>query len=195
MADAPLLPSTGYVYKAPVGTAMPTLPITDPKAPGTPWVSIGNTSLENGISREVEGDDPEVLGSWQNPSLVTTRPTRTRSLTLSLVDFTTDAYSLYYGGGLVVGNDGVTPYDEETHTVKMLQVPANPTPQESALLIVAVDGEYQVVEYYGRTSIIGSDAIEYDVTALAEMPITATMLSAEGTDYTGVMSERVNYVA
>jgi len=158
-------------------------------------VSIGNTSLENGISREVEGDDPEVLGSWQNPSLVTTRPTRTRSLTLSLVDFTTDAYSLYYGGGLVVGNDGVTPYDEETHTVKMLQVPANPTPQESALLIVAVDGEYQVVEYYGRTSIIGSDAIEYDVTALAEMPITATMLSAEGTDYTGVMSERVNYVA
>jgi hypothetical protein len=53
MADEVVLPSTGYVYVAPVGTAMPTLPIADPKAPGTPWESIGNTSLENGINRSM----------------------------------------------------------------------------------------------------------------------------------------------
>ncbi|MEU5878181.1 hypothetical protein [Spirillospora sp. NPDC047279] len=194
MADAPVLPSTGYVFVANAGTAMPTLPIANPKVPGTGWVSIGNTSLENGISRDVEGDDPEVLGSWQNPALKTTRPIKTRSLTLNLLDFTVDAYALYYGGGVVVGPDGVTPATE-TDTVKAFQIPANAVPQEKALLIVAVDGEYQVVEHYGLASIIGAGAIEYDPTALAEIPVTATTLSHNGSAHTGTISERLKYVA
>lgn len=192
MADAPVLPSTGYVYVADVGEPMPTLPISDPKAPGGNWVSIGNTSLENGISRETEGDDPEVLGSWQNPSLRTTRPVKTRSVSINLMDFTVDAYELYYGGGTVVGPDGVTPAQPED-TVKAFQIPANSVPQEKALLIIAVDGEYQVVEHYGKASITGGDAIEYDPTALAEIPVVATTLSADGTDYTGTISERLKY--
>ncbi|MEU9871106.1 hypothetical protein AB0C87_24965 [Actinomadura sp. NPDC048021] len=173
---------------------MPTLPIANPKVPGTGWTSIGNTSLENGISREVDGDDPEVLGSWQNPALRTTRPVKTRSVSLNLMDFTVDAYSLYYGGGVVVGPDGVTPATE-TDTVKAFQIPASSVPQEKALLIIAVDGEYQVVEHYGMASITGADAIEYDPTALAEIPVTATTLSADGTDYTGTISERLKYTA
>lgn len=194
MTDAPILPSTGYVYVAPVGTPMPTLPIADPKDPGSEWTSIGNTSLENGISRAVDGDDPAVLGSWQNPNLRTTRPTKTRSLSINLIDFTVAAYELYYGGGTVVGPDGVTPATPED-TVKAFQIPSNAVPQEKALLIIAVDGEYQVVEHYSKTSIIGSDAIEYDPTALAEIPVTATMLAADGTDYTGTISERLQYVS
>ncbi|QFG25447.1 hypothetical protein [Actinomadura sp. WMMB 499] len=194
MADAPVLPSTGYVYVADVGTAIPALPIADPKAPGATWVSVGNTSLENGISRETDGDEPAVLGSWQNPSLKTTRPTKTRSLTINLLDFTVDAYALYYGGGVIVGPDGVTPALPED-TVKAFQIPAVSVPQEKALLIIAVDGEYQVVEHYGKASLTGGDAIEYDPAALAEIPVVATMLSADGTDYTGTISERLNYVA
>jgi hypothetical protein len=192
MTDSVLLPSTGYVYIAPVSTAMPTLPIDDPKAPGTPWVSVGNTSLEKGISRAVDGDDPAVLGSWQNPSLVTTRPSKTRSITLSLEDFTTDTFALYYGGGTVVDQTGIAPYVQGTSTAKAFQIPDVAVPQEHALLIVAVDGTFQVVEWYPKVSFIGSDNIEYDPTALTEMPVTGTMLSAGGS-YTGVISERIAF--
>lgn len=193
LTDAPLLPSTGYVFIAPAGTVMPTLPISNPKAPGSPWVTVGNTSLDNGISRAIDGDDPQVLGSWQNPALVATRPTKVRSVTLNLVDFTVATYSIYYGGGTVVGNDGVTPYDSATHTARAFRVPAIGVPQEKALLIVAVDGTFEVVEYYGKVSIIGSDSIQYDVTALTEMPVTATVLTDATGQYTGTVSERVAY--
>jgi hypothetical protein len=171
---------------------MPTLPIDDPLAPGTPWTSVGNTSLENGITRSVDGDDPETLGSWQNPSLVVTRPTKTRSVTLNLQDFNTDTYQLYYGGGQVVDQTGQAPYQEGTSTAKAFQVPDVAVPQEHALLIIAVDGNFQVVEYYPKASFIGSDDIEYDPSALAEMPVTATTLSNGGT-YTGIISERLTF--
>jgi hypothetical protein len=193
LTDAPLLPSTGYVFIAPSGTAMPTLPISTPKVPGTPWVTVGNTSLDNGIKRDVSGDDPKVLGSWQNPALVATRPVKVRAVTLSLADWTVETYKLYYGGGTVVGNDGTTPYDSATHTARAFRVPATPVPQEHALLIIAVDGTYQVVEYYPKTSVIGSDAIEYDPSKLAEMTVTATALTEATGQYTGTVSERTAY--
>lgn len=192
MADEVVLPSTGYVYVAPVGTAMPTLPIADPKTPGTPWESIGNTSLENGISRSSDGDDPEVKGSWQNPSLMTTRPTKTRSITIALQDFTTETYALYYGGGAVVNETGTAPYVEGTSTAKAFQIPDVAVPQEKALLIIAVSGDFQVVEYYPKASFLGSDDREDDPTELSEMPVTATTLT-NGGDYTGVISERLAF--
>jgi hypothetical protein len=194
MTDSVVLPSTGYVYIGPVGTAMPTLPIDDPTVPGVDWTSVGNTSLENGISRTVDGDDPSVLGSWQNPSLVTTRPTKTRSVTLNLQDFNTDTFKLYYGGGSVVDETGLAPYVEGTSTAKAFQIPDAPVPQEHALLIVAVDGGFQVVEWYPKASFLGSDDIQYDPTALTEMPVTATTLSNGGA-YTGVISERTAFGA
>lgn len=194
MVDSPLLPSTGYIYIAPAGTAMPVLPLATPNAaPSVAWKGVGNTSLDNGITHDVNGDDPAVLGSWQNPALVSTRPIKVRSVTLNLQDFNTDSYKLYYGGGLVVGNDGTTPYDEATHTAKAFRVPATATPQTHALLIVVVDGGFQVVEYYGKVDIIGSDTIEYDPTALTEMPVTATALTDATGQYTGTVSERIAY--
>lgn len=192
MTDSVVLPSTGYVFIAPVGTAMPTLPINNPLVPGSPWASVGNTSLDNGISRTVAGDDPTVLGSWQNPSLVTTRPTKTRSVTLNLQDFNTETFKLYYGGGTVVNQTGTAPYVVGTSTAKAFQIPDAPVPQEKALLIVAVDGGFQVVEWYPKASFLGSDDIQYDPTALTELPVTATTLSNGGT-YTGVISERTPF--
>lgn len=190
MADEVLLASTGYVYTAPSGTPMPTLPIADPKNPGSDWTSIGNTSLDNGISRDVSGDDPTVLGSWQNPSLVTTKPVKTRSISINLQDFTVASYALYYGGGLVVGPDGVTPATE-TDTIRAFKIPDSPDNQELALLIIAVDGTYQVVEHYARASFIGSDSAVSDPTTLSELPVTATTLGTNG--YTGTISERIQY--
>lgn len=193
MADAPLLPATGYLFVAAIDTAMPTLPISDPTAPGTGWSSIGNTSLENGINRETDGDDPETLGSWQNPALKTTKPTKTTALTVNLLDHTVDTYRLYYGGGTVVGNDGTTPYDSQTHTAKAFRKPVNAVPQEHALLIIAVDGDQQVVEWYPKTSILGADAIESDPTAMTEIPVKATVLTNTAGTTPGVISEPITF--
>src|SRR5690348_254029 len=81
--DVPvLIPATGFIYTAPIGTARPVLPCdpqdkskwlpsdgSDPAVWRDLWEDLGNTSLDNGVEHEVEGDDPETLGSWQNPAL------------------------------------------------------------------------------------------------------------------------------
>ncbi|MEO3860124.1 IPT/TIG domain-containing protein [Acrocarpospora sp. B8E8] len=177
--DPVLVPATGYVFVAPEGTPKPTLPLdirnlrTLRESIGTSWASIGNTSLENGIAHESAGDDAEVLGTWQNPALRTTNPPRIYTLTLALADFTLDTYKLYYGGGDVAADGSFI-------------IPTVPASQTKAMLIVAVDGDRHVVEYYERASMIGAEGVTYDPAALTEMPVTATVLG--GTNGLGEIS-------
>lgn len=167
--DPVLVPNTGYIFVAPEGTPKPTLPLdirnlrTLRESVGFPWESIGNTSLENGVGHESEGDDPEVLGTWQNPSLRTTNPPKIYTVTLALADFTTETYKLYYGGGTVTPDGS-------------FQIPSVPASVTKAMLIVAVDGDRHVVEYYERVSLIGAEGVTYDPSALTEMPVKATIL-------------------
>lgn len=177
--DPVLVPGTGYVFVAPEGTPKPELPLdirnmrTLRESVGASWQSIGHTSLDNGISREVEGDEPEVLGTWQNPSLRTNTPPRQYTVTINLSDFTAETYQLYYGGG-EVAEDG------------SFIIPAVPTPQTRAMLIVAVDGDKHVVEYFERVSIIGGEGVSYDPSSLAEMQVVCTVLG--GTSGLGEIS-------
>jgi hypothetical protein len=177
--DPVLVPATGYVFVAPEGTPKPTLPLdirnlrTLRESIGTSWASIGNTSLENGIAHESAGDDSEVLGTWQNPALRTTNPPRIYTVTLALADFTLDTYKLYYGGGDVAADGSFI-------------IPTVPASQTKAMLIVAVDGDRHVVEYYERVSLIGAEGVTYDPAALTEMPVTATVLG--GTNGLGEIS-------
>ncbi|WP_431911724.1 hypothetical protein [Nonomuraea jabiensis] len=167
--DPVLVPNTGYIFVAPEGTPKPTLPLdirnlrTLRETVGFPWESIGNTSLENGITHESEGDDPEVLGTWQNPSLRTTNPPKIYTVTLALADFTVETYKLYYGGGTVAADGSFV-------------IPSVPAASTKAMLIVAVDGDRHVVEYYERVSLIGAEGVTYDPAALTEMPVRATIL-------------------
>ncbi|GAA3537180.1 hypothetical protein GCM10022419_016260 [Nonomuraea rosea] len=177
--DPVLVPNTGYVFVAPESTPKPTLPLdirnlrTLRESIGASWVSIGNTSLENGISHESEGDDPEVLGTWQNPSLRTTNPPKVYTVTLALADFTVDTYKLYYGGGSVTADGSFV-------------IPNVPSSSTRAMLIVAVDGDRHVVEYYERVSLIGGEGVVYDPAALTEMQVVATVLG--GTNGLGEIS-------
>jgi hypothetical protein len=92
----------------------------------------------------------------------------------------------------VVNETGTAPYVEGTSVAKAFQIPDVATPQDKALLIIAVSGSFQVVEYYPKASFLGSDDREDDPTALSEMPVTATTLT-NGSDYTGVISERLAF--
>ncbi|MER5643948.1 hypothetical protein [Streptosporangium sp. NPDC002524] len=167
--DPVLVPATGYVFVAAEGTPKPVLPLdilnlrTLRESVGSSWASIGNTSLENGITHESEGDEPEVLGTWQNPALRTTSPAKIYTVTLALADFNLETYKLYYGGGGVSADGSFI-------------IPSVPSSTTKAMLIVAVDGDRHVVEYYERVSLIGAEGVTYDPAALSEMPVKATIL-------------------
>lgn len=184
-AEEVLSPATGLVFISTGATqAMPTIPIASIPStfdkdwePAAGWVSIGHTSLEDGIEIELDGDDPEVLGTWQVPNLRTTTPSKVYSMTINLASFTFDTYRLYYGGGNMVDAAGV-----DTVVVgdaRGWKLPGVPTPQLHSLLVIALDGGYQVTQYFENVSAIGSDSIEYDAEELAQMPVTFTILSGD----------------
>ncbi|QPB09550.1 major tail protein [Streptomyces phage Sycamore] len=165
-----VVPGTGYVYLgiADDGAGTPTAKPTgsfDPLAPGTGWNSIGHTSLENGIEFGRDGDDPETLGSWQNPKLRTTNPDVTYTLSLAALQASKETYELYFGAGEGATVNGV------------FKIPAKPQAQSRALLIVIVDGEQMLPLYFPNVSLLGSDAIAMDPAALLEFPIKGTILS------------------
>lgn len=182
--DAPVLvPGTGYIYVADPGTVPPDLKAGfDPKdtskwgPTGLTWKSVGNTSLDNGIEMSVDGDDPEVLGSWQNKSLKTTDPGKTYAVTINLEDFTAESYRLYYGTPKGLDSKG------------FFSIPSSPAAQNRALLIVAVDGGKAVVWHYPKTSIIGTDAVKIDPAALTEMPVKATVVALNQSAPLGTVS-------
>ncbi|MFD8318919.1 phage tail tube protein [Kitasatospora purpeofusca] len=179
-----LVPGTGYIYVATVGTEAPELVANfDPKDPSkwgeevkTLWKSIGNTSLDNGIEMASEGDEPEVLGSWQSKSLKTTNPAKKYSVTINLEDFTAESFKLYYGTSKGLTDAG------------LFEIPTNPAAQDRALLIVAVDGEKACVWHYPKVSIIGADAISIDPAALSEMPVKATVVAKDQSTPLGTVS-------
>lgn len=163
-----VLPGTGYVYLGEPNTAKP-VDWFDPLAPGVGWESVGHTSLDNGMELGRDGDDPDTLGSWQNPKLRTSNPDVTYSLTLNALQASVDTYRLYFGAGMgAVQSDG------------SFKIPAKPQAQSKALLVVVVDAEQMLPLYFPNVSLLGSDAVTFDPTALLEFPITGTILS--GTD-------------
>ncbi|MFI2242375.1 phage tail tube protein [Streptomyces chrestomyceticus] len=168
-----VVPGTGYVYVgiADDGSGTPAAKPTgwfDPLAPGTGWDSIGHTSLENGIEFGRDGDDPETLGSWQNPKLRTTNPDVTYTLSLKALQAKADTYRLYFGAGqgAVQANGS-------------FKIPAKPVAQNRALLIVIVDTGHMLPLYFPNVSLLGSDAISLDPKALMEFPIKGTILSGK----------------
>jgi hypothetical protein len=171
-----IAPATGFIYVAPANTPAPLWPFI-PNHDGpveTTWVSIGNTSLDNGVEMSMDGDDPEVLGSWQDPALITTNPAKTYALTMNLEDITVETLNLYYGANLAP-------------TAETFVIPTTPIPAERALFIAATDGSQMVGFHYPRVSIIGSDSITLDPSAITEVPVTATILSAgAGAGFTGM---------
>lgn len=171
-----IVPGRGHYYTAPVGTTKPTTP-TDPTNGGAgPWVEVGHTQRDTPLQVSREGDDPEVLGSWQDPNLRTRQNPPTFSLAFGLLQYDAQNLPLYYGSNAEVDADG------------WVQVPKVPVATESALFVRVVDGNREHYRHYPRVSILAADSEEFDVEALASMPVAATILGAEGSDFGGSLS-------
>ncbi|WP_338932636.1 hypothetical protein WEB32_29675 [Streptomyces netropsis] len=164
--NAAIVAAGGYIYIADPDKAKPAS-ITDPLAPGTGWESIGHTSLDELPEFGRDGDDPEIKGSWQNQKLRATTPDVTYSVTFQSIQSTALTYQLYFGAG-----PGAVQAD------KSFRIPAVPTPQVKALLVILVDGTRYLPLWHPRVSLLGSDAVSMESDDFVSYPIKGTFLGS-----------------
>lgn len=162
---AVLIPGTGHIYLAPTGTPAPPDPNT---VPSSPWLDVGHTSREDGLTISRDGGDSEVLGTWQNANLRDRREPTTWAVGFRLHQVDGEALRLFFGGGEII--DG------------RYAAPANPIAQEHALYVVMVDGTNRVGIYFPKTSVLADDDVEVDVENFLALPVRATVLSMAGTN-------------
>lgn len=168
--SAVLKVGAGNYFTAPVGTALP----TDLKSPGSEWVNMGHTSLEDILAFESEGGEATVLGTLQARNLRTAYSARSETMSINIHQFDAASLKLYYGSNMVdVAGDG-----------SLLGVPQDPQPTEAAFLAVYLDGA-NVFAYYAQRSEIfrGDDAEITNTEELAALPLTITPLVHEGADW------------
>ena len=160
-----ILPGTGFLFTAPAETPQP----ASLTAPASPWVNLGHTSREDGLTITRDGGDSEVLGTWQNPSLRERRDPSTYAITAILHQIDNNAMEMYFGPGdvSVAGEFGVTSVTATT---------------EKALYVRIVDGLNEVGIYVPKVSIASDDDVEVDVEAFLGFPIRATVLQVTGSN-------------
>lgn len=160
---ATLAIDSGNYYQAPVDTAMPA---SFTAAPTTPWVDLGNSSLEDIMTITSDGGDTTVLGTLQNKNLRTRRSNRTETFTINLQQFDSAALQLYYGSNATI-------------TSGVVQVPASPTPTVCAFLAVFKDGANSFAFYAPKVEIIRGDDINLaDTESLVSLPLSITPLQS-----------------
>lgn len=168
--DAVLNISTGYFWRAPVGTAAP----TDPLAPASPWVNMGHTSLDQIMSITSEGGDTTTLGTLQSKTLRTSTAARTENFNFNLAQFDEASLKLFFGSNATIQTSGHV-------AAGMLGVPDAPTPTSCAFLVVFVDGDAHMEFYAPKTEVIRAEDMNLaDTTSLALLPIKVTPLNYLG---------------
>ena len=163
--SAVLIPGTGYVYTAPIGTPAP----TDFLAPESPWEDLGHTSIEDGLTITKDGGDSNILGTWRNPSLRDRRDPVNFAITIHLLQLTNETLAFYFGGG-------------DTSVDGVFGVNLITQPQERAMFIRIVDGDVSAPLYVPRVSLASDDDVEVDVENFLAFPVRATVLGVTGSN-------------
>jgi hypothetical protein len=163
--SAVIIPGTGFMYTAPAETAQP----ASLTAPAAPWVNLGHTSREDGLTITRDGGDSEVLGTWQNASLRERRDPTNFAITAFLHQVDNTVLSYYFGTGDIDTTDefGVT---DATSTTS------------AALYVRIVDGANSVGLYVPKVSISSEDDIEVDVEGFLAFPVRMTVLQVSGSN-------------
>jgi hypothetical protein len=161
--SAVYLPGTGFIYLAPAETAVPANLVT----PAAPWVNLGHTSLDDGLTITRDGGDTETLGTWQNPALRERKDPTTFAITMVAHQVDNEVLSLYFGGGDATGTDsfGVNTTTGTTNR---------------AMYVRIVDGANALGLYLPKVSISSEDDVEVDPEGFLSFPLRATVLQVTG---------------
>ena len=173
--DAVLIPGTGYLYLAPAESARP----GSLTAPAAPWVNLGHTSRDDGLTITRDGGDSETLGTWQNTALRERRDPTTLAITMQLHQVDATVLSLYFGTGDITtpGEFGV--------------VDASGTTTQ-AMFVRIVDGANSAYLYVPKVSIGADDDVEVDVENFLAFPVRATVLQVTGSNLMTWIGEYIN---
>lgn len=178
---AVVLPGRGYIFTHDTpGSAFPAttdaelaaLDLTASSV-GTGWNNLGHTSLENAVSLNREGEEGEIKGTWQNPSLRKTADTNTWVINVNALQVENDILELYFGAGDVSDPDA-------------FHAPLLATPVERGLYIVLVDGSSRAGLGVAKVAISADEAPEFDPENFLEFSLKMTVLEQSGAD--GIMS-------
>ena len=163
--SAVIIPGTGFMYTAPAETVKP----ASLTAPAAPWVNLGHTSREDGLTITRDGGDSEVLGTWQNSALRERRDPTTFAITAFLQQVDNTVLEMYFGTGDISVADefGVTSTTGTT---------------SKALYVRIVDGANSVGLYVPKVSIAAEDDVEVDVEGFLSFPVRMTVLQVSGSN-------------
>jgi hypothetical protein len=172
---AVMLPGRGYLFRndtvgaAPPATTQATLDALDLTAAtlATGWNNMGHTSRENAVALDFDGDDPEVKGTWQSPSLRQTPGTRTWQLGIPALQFDNTTLEQYFGEGDISDPDVFWVLDGAANV-------------EAGLFLVLVDGNSRAGLYQPKVSFSADEGLEADPEEFIEFPTLATVLSHTG---------------
>lgn len=167
-ATALVIPGHGTVYKAPANTAMPTGGLSAFTLAGTPptgWVSLGHTSVDNTVAFGIDGGDATVLNTWLQDGVRTVYAATNWSLTVNALQVDEDNLDLAFNGA----------FDTDDGYI----VPGSNTGTSTALFVLCQDGTGQLGFYIPNTSTKLGDAPSIDTAKFFEMPLSASILSAD----------------
>lgn len=164
-----VVPTRGFVYLAPVGTAAPT--VADLAAPATPFAILGHVGTADGDGLPTftsDGGDVTTLGSWNKAAVRTTTEPLTQSVEFSASQLDAESLRLYTSadGGDVAGR-----FDVFGHEVNQ--------GVQTALLIVIQDGTTRVGWYAPKVEVRRGDDIEFDPEGPLLLPLSATLLDVD----------------
>lgn len=180
-AEAVFQPGTGGVFYAPTGTEPPTLAalrtwIDDDRTQPIPadssgemWRPIGYTAIDTlpGVGSETEGG--EKLGVWENPDFRVSQITTTDTVSVTPVQWSMVPISHRFGAG--------ARWNTETGRIS---VPGTYRSVEVAIMVVILDGDRPLVLHYYNASSAPDGDLEPDREAFLGLPISYTILQAEG---------------
>lgn len=131
------------------------------------WTNGGHTSLDNDFAPFQEGGEITNKGSRQVDNLRTTQATVTEGVDISPIQLDFPTLQRHYGGG-TVPSDGV------------FDLPESSAPEESAVLMVFLDGAKRAGHWRPRASHIRNGAPRMVKGGWLEFPVRITWLSQAG---------------
>lgn len=174
MSDADLLIAvTGKIYVAAVDTACPAQTAAALSAPPAPWVSVGNTSVDNLPEWGSNGGSTTTKGTWQNAAARSLTTTATEEVKFVLEEYNNIGLSLYYGTPLT--GDAAVAGGFAVNSVRT---------REYALLIVCNDmnaGTHYVGYWAARCSIGRGDNSKPASDGFSTLTCNATILQSTTT--------------
>lgn len=154
--------TTGHIWSAPLGTAMPTDVVTPMPAP---WVDLGYTT-EDGVSFS-EDSNREDFNVWQsNTPCRSVITSQTLTGTFTLVQRNPDTIKLAFGGGTITTTTGVTIYKPPPAGIN-----------EVALVVEVIDGAItdRWCFYRGNPALNGD--VQFTKSDMTGFPIEVTFLN------------------